>query len=141
MGAVSLVDAVLHAGKKKGADRGIDGIRFVQIGPNKGDLARVLISVKGGEHVSVKDIRDLRGTVERERALAGFFLTFTEPTKEMRKEAAAGVVEIHRCRNCRSSRSPNCSRADVPTFPLAAVTKDSRASLERGHARQTTLDL
>ena len=31
--AVSLVDAVPQGGKKKGADRGIDGIRWVRTGP------------------------------------------------------------------------------------------------------------
>lgn len=93
--AVSLVDAVPHAGRKKGADRGIDGIRFIQVGPKSGEVERVIVSVKGGEHVSVKDIRDLRGTVEREHAVAGLFLTLAEPTGDMKREAAsAGTVEI-----------------------------------------------
>lgn len=93
--AVSLVDAVPQAGRKKGADRGIDGIRFVQVGPKAGEVERVIVSVKGGENVSVKDIRDLRGTVEREGAIAGLFLTLAEPTRDMTREAAAaGTVEI-----------------------------------------------
>lgn len=93
--AVSLVDAVPQAGRKKGADRGIDGIRFIQVGPKSGEVERVIVSVKGGEHVSVKDIRDLRGTVEREHAVAGLFLTLAEPTRDMKREAAsAGTVEI-----------------------------------------------
>lgn len=93
--AVSLVDAVPQAGKKKGADRGIDGVRFIQVGPKAGEVERVIVSVKGGENVSVKDIRDLRGTVERETAVAGLFLTLAEPTREMKREAAsAGTVEI-----------------------------------------------
>jgi site-specific DNA-methyltransferase (adenine-specific) len=93
--AVSLVDAVPQGGRKKGADRGIDGIRFVQVGPKAGEVERVIVSVKGGENVSVKDIRDLRGTVEREHAVAGLFLTLAEPTREMKREAAAaGTVEI-----------------------------------------------
>lgn len=93
--AVSLVDAVPQAGRKKGADRGIDGIRFVQVGPKAGEVERVIVSVKGGENVGVKDIRDLRGTVEREGAIAGLFLTLAEPTRDMTREAAAaGTVEI-----------------------------------------------
>ncbi|WP_019015271.1 DNA methyltransferase [Elioraea tepidiphila] len=93
--AVSLVDAVPQAGRKKGADRGIDGIRFVQVGPKAGEVERVIVSVKGGENVGVKDIRDLRGTVEREGAIAGLFLTLAEPTRDMKREAAAaGTVEI-----------------------------------------------
>jgi site-specific DNA-methyltransferase (adenine-specific) len=69
--AVSLLDAVPQGGKKKGADRGIDGIRWVRTGARDGDLDRVIISVKGGENVSVRDVRDLAGTVQREGALGG----------------------------------------------------------------------
>ncbi|WP_439576535.1 DNA methyltransferase [Elioraea sp.] len=93
--AVSLVDAVPQGGKKKGADRGIDGVRFIQVGPKAGEVERVIVSVKGGEHVGVKDIRDLRGTVERETAVAGLFLTLADPTRDMKREAAsAGRVDI-----------------------------------------------
>lgn len=87
--AVSLVDAVPHGGKKKGADRGIDGIRWVRTGPRDGDVEKVLVSVKGGEHVGSAMIRDLKGTVEREGAASGLFLTLAEPTREMQREAAA----------------------------------------------------
>ena len=66
----------------KGADRGIDGTAYI-FGNNK-----VLFSVKSG-NVSVKDIRDLRGVIEREKAAAGVLLTLEEPTKPMLQEAAA----------------------------------------------------
>lgn len=87
--AVSLVDAVPQGGKKKGADRGIDGIRWVRNGPREGDVEQVLVSVKGGEHVTSAMVRDLKGTVEREGAAAGLFITLAEPTREMQREAAA----------------------------------------------------
>ena len=87
--AVSLVDAVPQGGKKKGADRGIDGIRWVRTGPRGGDVEKVLVSVKGGEHVTSAMVRDLKGTVEREGAAAGLFITLAAPTREMRREAAA----------------------------------------------------
>jgi hypothetical protein len=48
----------------------------------------VLFSVKSG-NVSVKDVRDLRGVMEREEAAAGILLTLEEPTKPMLQEAAA----------------------------------------------------
>lgn len=86
--AVSLLDAVPQGGKKKGADRGIDGIRWVRTGPREGDLDRVIVSVKGGENVSVRDVRDLVGTVEREKALGGVLVTLAQPTKPMLEEAA-----------------------------------------------------
>ncbi len=87
--AVSLVEAVPQGGSKKGADRGIDGIRWVKTGPNAGDLERIIVSVKGGENVSVKDVRDLVGTVEREKALGGLLITLSEPTRPMLTEAAS----------------------------------------------------
>jgi site-specific DNA-methyltransferase (adenine-specific) len=46
----------------------------------------VILSVKSGG-VSVKDIRDLRGVVEREKAHIGVLITLREPTRPMRTEA------------------------------------------------------
>lgn len=87
--AVSLLDAVPQGGKKKGADRGIDGIRWVRTGPRPEDLDRIIVSVKGGENISVRDVRDLVGTVQREGALGGVLITLTKPTKDMMREAAS----------------------------------------------------
>lgn len=63
IGRISDDEAVPQDGSKKGADRGIDGIRWVRTGPREGDLGRVIVSVKGGENIGVKDVRDLVGTV------------------------------------------------------------------------------
>ena len=48
-----------------------------------------MVSVKAGDNVGVSMIRDLKGVIEREKAGIGVFLTLTEPTKDMVKEAAA----------------------------------------------------
>lgn len=71
--------------EKKGKDYGIDGVaRF-----DEGDRYRdILFSVKSGR-VSSATIRDFRGTIERENAAAGIFITMSEPTRDMNKEAAA----------------------------------------------------
>lgn len=87
--AVSLVDAVPQGGKKKGMDRGIDGIRWVRASPKDGDFEKILVSVKGGENVGSAMVRDFKGTIEREGALGGIFVTLTEPTREMVREANA----------------------------------------------------
>lgn len=72
---------------KKGADKGIDGvITFMDDGTGK--AKRALIQVKSGK-VSSRDIRDLVGTVNREQASLGVFVTLEEPTRDMRMEAAA----------------------------------------------------
>ena len=51
---------------KKGSDKGIDGV-IAFIDDASGKAKRVLVQVKSG-HVKSGDIRDLRGTVQREQA-------------------------------------------------------------------------
>ena len=75
------------APRKKGADGGVDGIIFFQ---DDRDMAKkIVVSVKGGEHVNAAMIRDLKGVIERERAAIGVFLTLARPSQPMRTEAAA----------------------------------------------------
>ncbi len=77
---------------KKGMDRGIDGyIRLQDAGKS---WKHGVISVKGGENVSPAMIRDLKGTMDRDKAELGLCLTLAPPSKEMIKEAAsAGFYE------------------------------------------------
>lgn len=78
---------------KKGADRGIDGVINFFDGKAGSHLTpqRVLVQVKSGK-VKSGDIRDLVGTVEREKAAMGVFITLEPPTRDMTKEAlSAGV--------------------------------------------------
>jgi len=91
--AVSLVDAQPWQGKKKGADTGIDGIKFFR-DLDKKEVRTILVSVKGGEHVGPAMVKDLIATIAREKAEVGLFVTLTEPTKAMTTEAvAAGFYE------------------------------------------------
>ncbi len=71
---------------RKGADQGIDG-RAVFHEKDGAGSKTIIVQVKSG-HVSSRDIRDLRGVVEREKAQLGAFLTLEESTEPMRKEAA-----------------------------------------------------
>jgi adenine specific DNA methylase Mod len=90
--ACSLVGAQPYQGKKKGADSGIDGMIFFQ--DEKAMTKKAVVSVKGGEHVSVAMIRDLKGVLDREHAQIGLFVTLTEPSKPMKTEAvSAGYYE------------------------------------------------
>jgi site-specific DNA-methyltransferase (adenine-specific) len=113
--ALGLIDAQPLGGvEKKGADRGIDGvITFTDAG---GALHTTLVSVKSGR-VSSSMVRDLRGTMEREKAAIGLFITLEEPTDAMRREAAvAGVFH-----------SPLWNR-DYPRLQLLSIAD----LLERG---------
>jgi site-specific DNA-methyltransferase (adenine-specific) len=90
--ALDKVDARPAQDKKKGADSGIDGyIKFFD--DNSGIAKEIIIQVKSG-HVSVSQIRDLKGVLEREKAPIGAFITLEEPTKPMIEEAvSAGFYE------------------------------------------------
>jgi len=83
--ACSLVGAQPYHGKKKGADSGIDGMIFFQ-DDSKG-AKKIIVSVKGGEHVGRTMIADLKNTVEREGAQMGLFVTLVPPTSPMQHEA------------------------------------------------------
>lgn len=70
---------------KKGSDKGIDGvINFLD--DNSGKPKRVLVQVKSGK-VKSGDIRDLVGTLQREQAAMGIFLTLEPPSRDMTTEA------------------------------------------------------
>ncbi len=81
-----------YSAGKKGMDRGIDG--YVRFQDADKIWRHGVISVKGGENVNPAMVRDLKGTMERDKAELGLFLTLTPPSKEMTKEAAsAGFYE------------------------------------------------
>jgi len=69
---------------KKGADEGIDGwLRFSD--PSTGKIERIVVQVKSG-HVGIKDIREFRDVISKQRAAIGIFITLEDPTSEMVKE-------------------------------------------------------
>lgn len=83
--ACSLVGAQPYQGKKKGADGGIDGLIYFN---DDGKMPKkIVVSVKGGDNVSVAMVRDLAHVVEREKAEIGLFVTLAEATRPMREEA------------------------------------------------------
>jgi DNA modification methylase len=79
--ACSLVNAQPFQGKKKGADSGIDGVIYFQDDENL--PKKIVVSVKGGENVSVPMVRDFAHVIDREKAAMGFFVTLTDPTRHM----------------------------------------------------------
>jgi site-specific DNA-methyltransferase (adenine-specific) len=70
---------------KKGSDKGIDGV-IAFIDDTTGKAKRVLIQVKSG-HVNSSHIRDLVGTVQREQAAIGVYITLDDATRDMTTEA------------------------------------------------------
>ncbi|HHE46455.1 MAG TPA: site-specific DNA-methyltransferase, partial [Bacteroidetes bacterium] len=85
--ALGLISARPWGEKKKGADRGIDGYRSFIHGPRR-TYAKCVIQVKSGT-VNPAQIRDLKGTMERENAEMAAFITLERPTQAMISEAAS----------------------------------------------------
>jgi hypothetical protein len=134
--AVSLLNAVPYGGKKKGADSGIDGIIYLKLDAKTTE--RAIISVKGGDSVSVPMIRDLKGVLEREKAPIGIFITLVEPTKPMLTEAAsAGFFETDQGKYPRIqiltvAQLLHGSKPQLPVVDVGAGLK--KAPTDTGHS-------
>jgi site-specific DNA-methyltransferase (adenine-specific) len=97
--AVSLVDAQPFQGKKKGADTGIDGLKFFgdyvqadeKLSKSKSShkTCKLIVSVKGGENLKADDVRSLMAVREREGADIAVFISLQKPTKGMISDAAS----------------------------------------------------
>jgi adenine specific DNA methylase Mod len=85
--AVSLVEAQPFQGKKKGADTGIDGLKFFH-DVDKAGARKIVVSVKGGG-LKADDVRALSHVRERENAEIALFISLEEPTKGMIADAAS----------------------------------------------------
>jgi site-specific DNA-methyltransferase (adenine-specific) len=88
--AVSLVEAQPYQGKKKGADTGIDGLKFFN--DIEGDAKKIVVSVKGGAALKPDDIRAINFVRERESAEIALLISLAEPTTKMKSEAAAAGI-------------------------------------------------
>ena len=74
--------------QKKGADHGIDGKILFRDDPNATKPEQIIIQVKGGK-TGVKDVRDLRGVLDREKAAIGVLISLQDSTGPMDAEAAS----------------------------------------------------
>ena len=81
--------------QKKGADHGIDGKVIFRDGPQATKPEQIIIQVKGGK-TGVKDVRDLRGVLEREKAAMGVLISLQPPTGPMEAEAASAGFYAHK---------------------------------------------
>ncbi|SPE43163.1 DNA methylase N-4/N-6 [Candidatus Sulfopaludibacter sp. SbA3] len=126
--AVSLVNAVPFAGKKKGADSGIDGLIYFK--PEGRITEKAIVSVKGGENVNVAMVRDLAHVVDREKARIGVFITLADSTGPMRTEAVKTgfyetlfgkypKIQILTIRELFEGKQPNIPLVDASAFKKA----------------------
>jgi hypothetical protein len=81
--------------QKKGADHGIDGKILFRDDPKAARPEHIIIQVKGGK-TGVKDVRDLRGVLDREKAAIGILVSLQPPTGPMETEAASAGFYEHK---------------------------------------------
>jgi site-specific DNA-methyltransferase (adenine-specific) len=81
--------------QKKGADHGIDGKILFRDDPQAAKPEQIIIQVKGGK-TGVKDMRDLRGVVDREQAAIGILISLQPPTGPMESRAASAGFYKHK---------------------------------------------
>jgi site-specific DNA-methyltransferase (adenine-specific) len=79
--AISLV----HAAPRE-HDGGVDGLLSIVEGKNV--TSKVVVQVKGGKNLNPSMVRDLVGTIEKEKAVIGLLITLEEPTAGMKEIAA-----------------------------------------------------
>lgn len=97
--------------------------------------------MKGGENITSGMVRELKGTMEREKAALGLFLTLNEPTREMTREAAsAGIYEtggqkIPRLQILTAAEVLAGKRAQVPF----GHTEGFKRAVKEGAAKQDRL--
>jgi hypothetical protein len=91
--AVTLIPGARPFKSKGGGDQGVDGLLYFKLGTR--ETGKAIISVKGGRTVNPGMVRDLRGTIDREKAEIGLFITLTEPSRQMIAEAASSGFFEH----------------------------------------------
>jgi site-specific DNA-methyltransferase (adenine-specific) len=131
---VATIGGQPYKGGKKGMDRGIDGYLHFRDADRKPEFA--IISVKGGA-IKSGDIRDLKGTIEREKASIGIFLTLNPPTREMEREAASsglyetGGMKVPRIQILTAAEVIDDRRPQVPFGFTESLKKAERESEDR----------
>ncbi len=136
--AVARVGGIPFQGGKKGADSGIDGLIYFR--PDGRTVERAVISIKGGENISVAMVRDFAHVVAREKARVGVFVTLTPPTKPMTTEAyKAGFYESEHGRHLKiqiltvedlmAGKKPDIPLVDTSVFRRASAHRPEQGSL------------
>lgn len=127
---------------KKGADRGIDGVIDFIDNP-KEHPRRILIQVKSGS-VNSAMIRDLAGTLEREKAQMAVFVTLDPPSKPMITEAVsagyyrgAGLFSEKQFPRIQIVTIGDLLRGKMPDLPVTNVSlRHAAAASVKGDEKQ-----
>jgi site-specific DNA-methyltransferase (adenine-specific) len=86
-----LVGSQSYRERKKGPDKGIDGVIYFRNGP--WGVGQTIVSVKGGENVGVQAVNELTGVVQRDDAQLGVLICFDTTRRMLQDAAASGMVQ------------------------------------------------
>jgi len=138
--AVSLVGGQPHQRAEQAGDKGVDG--WIRFPVSEREIGRVIVSVKGGRQLNPAMVRDLRGTVESQRADMGLLVTLDEPTRGMREEArrsgtythpltrhSYARLQVSTVEELLGGRQPDLPSAFLPYVKARAATVGQQGSL------------
>jgi site-specific DNA-methyltransferase (adenine-specific) len=123
---------------RMGRDRGIDGMIKFRVAPDS-KTYEIVVSVKSGRTVTPAMVRELRGTMERDKAAMGVLLTMQDSTREMRTEAARAGMWKDPSTDRKYPRLQILSAADI--FSGKTVTHPGVEIATRTPAAGETLSL
>lgn len=135
----------VRAARLRKYDRGIDGEAYFR--EADGTMHHVVVSVKGVKHPNPAMVRELRGTLTREKADVGVLVLAAEPSKEMLREASRAE---HLAVSDSEGPIPRLQIvtlerlfSDLPAIrcPGVNVTEMPRPAVPQRSAEQLTLDL
>ena len=155
--AMSLLEAFPREQGKKGADKGVDGVVYFIDGPRR-TPHKAIVQVKSGK-VSSPLIRDLKGTVEREKAAprplhhprrADPRTCAPRPSAPASTTPTSGSATTPSCKSAPSASSSKatnssyrcthpCTKPLSASAPPKAASQASKKPSEGPHLRCTTL--
>ncbi|MHC9291991.1 DNA methyltransferase [Mycobacterium sp. LTG2003] len=128
--AVSMVNA--EPNQKQVGDKGVDGVARFPLG-GKGQIGKLVVSVKGGKTINPAMVRELSGAIEARKAQMGVLITLAPATKGVTDAVNHGGVFTHPANGQKYPRLQHITVADLlakkrpevpPTFlPYIAAQK------------------
>lgn len=128
--AVTMVNA--EPNRKQVADKGVDGVARFPLG-GKGQIGKLIVSVKGGKTINPAMVRELSGAIEARKAQMGVLITLAPATKGVTDAINHGGVFTHPANGQKYPRLQHITVADLlakkrpqvpPTFlPYIAAQK------------------
>ncbi|WP_423487933.1 DNA methyltransferase [Mycobacteroides sp. PCS013] len=135
--AVTMINA--EANRKQVADKGVDGVARFPLGA-KGQIGKLIVSVKGGKNIGPAMVRELLGAVEARKAQMGVLITLSPATKGVTDAINHGGVFTHPANGQTYPRLQHITVADLlakkrplvpPTFPRYSAAQKQPVTLEQ----------